>query len=255
MKLFALLSLVLLIASVSAAGPIYTSTHSVECTEGCTVIDNSDRYWASGSDLNKIPGQVYTDGAAGRTTLTAPGPAQYQTSENLDATHANVYRSSSYLDFQNGGINSESLSMTDIAPNVTDLSCTASNMGVAQSGTVGGNVPNSQWANGQKTAIAQSMNLQTAKFINDAEYDLSSQATWTGKGMYIEDFAAGAQAGSSKNSSTENYLNEVRSHHGTITNSTANTRVRSDDSWGDFSSPFVTKAALNITNTTNQTEQ
>lgn len=254
MKRFAILLLFLIIATVSA-DPIYSSTHSVECSGGCTVIANKDMDWRSGSDLSKTSGQVYTDGASGHITLTAPGPVQYQTLDKLDASNANVYTGSSYLDAQNGLVTSDSLSMTDIAPNITDIACTAGSLGAAKGGYVTGNTPNSQYAVGEKTAIGQSMNVQSAKFINDAEFDLSGQAVGQGSSMYVEEFSAGAKTGASKNSSVVNYRNEVRSHHATFGNQSADLKVKSDDSWGDFSPAFVTKAALNITNSTNQTEQ
>ena len=254
MKRFSILLLFLVITAVTAE-PVYSSSHSVEGSGGCTVIDHSDRFWASGSDLSKPSGQVYTDGASGHITLTAPGPVQYQTTDKLDATHANVYTGSSYLDAQNGLVTSDSLSMTDIAPNITDIACTAGSLGSTKGGSVTGNTPNSQYAVGEKTAIGQSMNVQSAKFINDAEFDLSGQAVGQGSSMYIEDFSAGAKSGASKNSSIENYRNEVRSHHATFGNQSADLKVRSDDSWGDFSSAFVTTATLNFTNSTNQTEQ
>lgn len=237
-----LLLLILLITAATAA-PSYSMSLTVE-GDNAVVIGNSDRTWESGSDLTKISNQVFTGGAAGHQVLTSPGAVRYQQQNTLDASVSNLYTSTGYVETKGGLVTSDSISMDDVTPNSTDLSCTAGNLGVDGSGTIPGNVANHQRVSGQRTAIGQSMTIDTSKYVNDAEVILSSRANWTGAGMYLGSFDGQAETGATKNSTVPSYEADVHDTFGIHTgmNNTGVT-VRPQNAWGDFSEAFVAETS------------
>lgn len=255
MKPIYALILCLIIASVTAAPASYSSSLTVE-GDSAVVMGHESRTWESGTDLTKVSGQIYTGGTSGHQVLTAPGPVQYQQKNTLDASQSNVYKSTGYVNFKNGGVTSDSVSMDDSAPNITDLSCTAGNIGVDGKGVITGNVANQQYASGQRTAMGQSMELDTSKFVNDADITLSSKANWTGVGVYAGDFTGSVKTGATKNATVPSYSADVHDSFSIYTTeNNTHMAVTPQNSWGDFSEAFVaeTSNSTSLSDVNNET--
>jgi hypothetical protein len=217
-----------------------------------SIVMNSDRTWESGDDLQRVnSGDQYNGGTSGNILLTAPGDFRYQTSDKLDATVNNRYNRTDYYKFDNGGIFSNSLSMTDNTPNLTPVECTAGNLGSvsSQAGT-----PDHQTASAEFTGLLQSAEVDSASFVNDANLSIGQHATFGGAGMYIGDSGFDTEVGGSNASRTMNYRNSGKDHLFASTNTTGYIDIKPEFSYTDFSDAFVTNQTGEAANTTeNQT--
>lgn len=205
-----------------------------------SVIMNSDRFWESGDDVSKVNGKdQYTNGASGAVLLTAPGRVQYQTSDKLDANVNNRYNRTDYYRFDNGGVFSNSVSMTDNTPNMTPIKCTAGNLGVGAASSSSG-TPSHQRVDAQYTGILKSAEVDSASFVNDANVSLSQRAAFDGAGMYTGDTFFVSEIGGDNTSTTMKYRTEGNDHLVVSTNQTGGAIVRPEFSYIDFQDAFVT---------------
>lgn len=220
-----------------------------------SVVRNMDTTWATGDNLQRVRSHdYYNGGTSGSVALTAPGQFRYQTSDSVDATMNNRYTQTGYLEFQNGGVFSESLSMEDNTPNATPVECTAGNLGQDQVQSQGG-YPNHQMVSTEYTGLLQAAQIDTAKFVNDANLSFGQEARWDGAGLYTGDTSYSIEAGGDKNSTVMNYRTSGHDHMFTSTNQTGGAIMRPEISYTDFSDVFVTNSSSYLeTNTTvNQT--
>lgn len=205
-----------------------------------SIVDNSDRTWASGDDLQRVrSSDQYTGGTAGQILLTAPGPFQYQTTDTLDARVNNRYTSSEYTKFENGGVFSDSLFIDDNTPNATPIECTAGNLGSESSQT--GN-PTHQVAGAEYTGLLQAAEVSTSKFVSDANLSIGQQAAWDGAGLYTGDTMYSVEVGGDANTTEMNYRATAHDHFFVSTNMTGGAIVRPEFNFIDFGDAFVTNS-------------
>ncbi len=257
MKQLAVLILFMFLISItSAISPAtFSSSLTVIGASDAVVMGHAERTWGSGTDVSNPTSPLYTGGASGHQILTAPGPVKYQQINTLDASESNYYTSSGFIDAKNGVVTRDSIAIDESAPNQTDLSCTASNVGVAGKGVIEGNVANKQYAVGERTAIGQSMNISTDKYVNDADIAISGDANWTGSGSYKIKFDAGSLTGATKNSTVPSYTDDAHDSYNIITGANnTGMRVIYQNARGDFSKAFVAETA-NQTNSNTSTQE
>ena len=206
----------LLIYSVS--GAVVTNSFTAEGTG--SVGRNLDLNWQSGMDSE------FVGGSAGSLLLTAPGAFQYQTSDKVDATTNNRYNETGYVRFDNGGVGSESASMYDSYPN--------------------------QQASVTHDYILQTTEIDTAKFVSDANMSIGQQAAWDGAGLYTRDASYSVEITRESNDSTMHYRTDSSDHGIISTNMTGGARVRPQFSYIDFSDAFIFNQT-GVNSTMNQT--
>ena len=162
---FILLAIVIIIHPISAAKNGISLT--VSCSNGASLLVHNQESWATGSDLSKLQDQAYTGGAAGHRVITNYGSVNYALDAEADATEANSFQKTSYARSSAMMITDDSLSMDNSAPNQTDLSCTAGDIGAAKSGTFAGNVANKQWGEMSQSSMGQGMEVKASKHVDD----------------------------------------------------------------------------------------
>lgn len=186
------------------------------------IIQNSESTWQSGYD-NKI-----ISGSSGSILLTAPGPFQYQTSDNQDATINNFYNSSGYSRFDNGGVFEESAGISTSDPY--------------------------QKANVRHYGFLQTAEIDTAKFVEDSDLSIGQQAAWDGAGLYTRDRSYEVEAKLETEGKVYTYRTDSRDYRVVSTNSTGGARVRPEFSFTDFSDVFVYNTTTDVNETLNQSE-
>lgn len=218
MKLFTLLLLILLVPVALAA-----STSNTFTAEGRgAIIQNSFSSWQSGEDNNTI------GGSSGAALLTAPGEFQYQTADNIDATTNNFYNSTGYTRFDAGGVFEESASIATSDPYQT--------------------------VTGKHSGFLQTAEIETAKFIENADLSIGQIAAWDGPGTYIRDIDYSVTAETETDGHTYTYRTDSRDHRAIITNSSGGARARPEFTFTDFSDAFIFNMSTDINETLNKTE-
>ena len=250
-----ILPAVFLFAVLIAPSYAAISSSSITVLGAGTAIVHSAETWQSGSDLTKLQDNAYTGGAAGHQTLLAPGNIQYQRNAKTDATAANVHISTGYVNFDNGGITADSVSMDDSSPNATDITCTAGDLGVSKNGYVEGNIANTQFAVGERVAMGQKMTVEASSRVVDADLTISGKANWTGAGTYQGRWSEGAADSATKNTSIPNYNYDRNTRFNIGTNPSGSMQVSADDYHSDFTDAFVTMKYSDNTTATEMYEE
>lgn len=216
------LLIILLICFFVPAALAATVSDSFTAEGNGVIIQNTESTWQSGYD-NKI-----MSGSSGSILLTAPGPFQYQTKDNQDATINNFYNSSGYVRFDNGGVFEESAGIATSDPD--------------------------QKANVRHYGFLQTAEIDSAKFVEDADLSIGQQAAWDGAGLYTRDRSYEVQAQLETEGSTYTYRTESRDYRVISTNSTGGARVRPEFSYTDFSDVFIFNTTTDVNETLNQSE-
>lgn len=212
MKLFSLLLLILVLFPAALAA----STSNTFTAEGNgAILQTSDLSWQSGEDTTTI------GGSSGSILLTAPGQFQYQTADTLDAATNNFYNSTGYARFDNGGVVEESASMTTSDPY--------------------------QAVTGRHYGFLQTAELETAKFVENADLSIGQIAAWDGSGLYTRDIDYTVSAETEAYGHTYTYRTDARDHRTVSTNNTGGARVRPEFSFVDFSDAFIFNVSSNAT--------
>lgn len=220
MKFLAALFLLILVSTAYAA----TVTNSMSLEGNCAVNRNLDVNWQSGVSNDSIGGN------SGSSILTAPGPLQYQTKDTVDATYNNFYNQTGYTRFDNGGLYTESVNMETTDP--------------YQSVTI------------EHSGILQSTQIDTAKFVENADVDMGQQIEWDGAGFVTRDVKYTVDQVRDSMDNTYYYRTGSTDHTFVSTNSTGGARFRPEFSFSDFSNSFITNdTILSINATENQTEE
>lgn len=212
MKLFSLILFTLLLFPAALAA----TTSNTFTAEGVgAIIQSSDLSWQSGEDNNTI------GGSSGSILLTAPGQFQYQTADNLDAVTNNFYNSTGYSRFDTGGVFEESASMATSDPYQT--------------------------VTGRHYGFLQTAELETAKFVENADLSIGQIAAWDGSGLYTRDIDYTVTAENEAYGHTYTYRTDARDHRTVTTNQTGGARVRPEFSFVDFSDAFIFNVSSNAT--------
>lgn len=172
-------------------------------------------------------GTDFVSGTSSSVLLTAPGKFEYQTRDTTDATTGNRYNQTGYVRFRNGGVGSESVSMTATSP--------------------------SQTAEVDHSYILQSASIDTSKFVNGPNLSAGQEASWDGAGLYTRDASYAVEVIDSENGKPTHYVSEQTDHGVISTNSTGGAIVRPEFSFTGFGDAFVVNKT-EIVNQTNITE-
>jgi hypothetical protein len=226
MKIWCVFILLLaLVSFVSAASTL--NTFSAQGSG--SIMRNLDTTWESAKD------GVSIGGTSGSVILTGSGDFRYQTKDITDATENNHYNSTGYSQFTDGGVFTESVSMTD-----QDVGQTAS---VSQAGILG------------------SAEIQTARFVSDANLSMGQQASWDGSGFYSRDLQYGIDISRTVDKNEYRYQGSSTEHSWISTNQTGGAIVRPEFSFTDFSDAYlfrinsteIVNGSPNTTEATNET--
>lgn len=218
MKFAALLVMMLLVSHAFAA--VATTSFTVQ-TLG-SVHRSVDTMWRSGVDNESL------GGSSGSILVTLPGETRYQTTDTVDATTGNFYNQSGYVEFENGGVFAESVSMAGSDPY--------------------------QVVTGSHYGFAQKAQISTAKFVENADVSVGQQAAWDGAGMYGRDISYAVRQSRETLGRTYTFLTESNDHAVVGTNASGGAIVRPEFDFIDFSDSFITNdTALDINMTKNQT--
>jgi hypothetical protein len=212
-----------------------------------SVISVTQSQWESGDGIAFADTDgFYTEGSARHLQVSNPGAVKYQQSKTLDASISNQYRSTTYTEFESGGIFGESGAIADFTPNVSPELCDG-NLGITDSTYIAG-YPEHQWADAESQFLGTAATIESALTINDADLALSTIAAWDGTALYTDRFMGDAESGADHNTTEINYRGEVTSHNVFSSNDTGGARVKTEWVWSDFSDVFVTNSTkTNIT--------
>jgi hypothetical protein len=250
---FVLFAILLIIHPVSAAKNGISLT--VSCTNGASLLVHNQESGASGSDLNQLKDQSYTGWSAGHRVLTNYGAVNYALDSVADASEANTLKHSSYAQSNAMMITDDTVSMEDSAPNQTDISCTAGDIGTAKSGALAGNVANKQWTDITQSSMGQGMEVQASKHVNDANVTLSGKAAWNGTGDFRGSQSVGVEIGATQNSTTPNLKYNNNNRFRITTNESSVNNVSVDQYFEDYTNAFVTKNATECSEATAMYEE
>jgi hypothetical protein len=198
------------------------------CSVNASIVDNKFSSEGVGSVMRNIDvdwqsevGTGYVGGTSGSILLTAPGFFQYQTRDKMDATINNRYNQTGSTNISNGGVGSDSVSMISNSPE--------------------------QYASVDHSWILKAAQIESAKFVSDANLSMGQEARWDGSGMYTRDVNYAVHDSGMKGSSVASYLLESSDHSIVSTNQTGGSITRPEFSYTDFSDSFIAKDKYNLT--------
>lgn len=217
MKVVALVILALLVSHALAA----TATTSFTVQALGAVHKTSEHTWMSGIDNESL------SGSSGSVLVTAPGEVRYQTKDHIDARTGNFYNQTGYAEFTAGGVFEESVAMDNSDPYQSVVATHSGFMQAAQ--------------------------IDTAKFVDNADVSIGQQAAWDGAGMYSRDIAYTVAQERESMGHIYKFRTDTRSHEFVGTNVSGGAIARPEFEFIDFSDSFIvndTALEANATNTT-----
>jgi len=217
MRLVAGILLLLFVSPAFAA--IATTSFTVQ-TLGA-VHRTLDISWASGIDNESLSGN------SGSVLLTAPGDVKYQTKDTVDARTGNFYNQTGYAEFTNGGVFMESVNMENTDPYQSVV--------------------------GTHSGFLQTAQIDTAKFVDNADVSIGQQAAWDGAGLYQRDIAYTVVQERETMGHTYKFTTSSHDHGFVGTNTSGGAIVRPEFEFIDFSDSFIandTAIAANLTSNT-----
>lgn len=218
MKSIAFVLVLLLVSGVFAA----SSTNSMSIQANGAINRNFESTWSSSLENSSI------SGSSGSSIVTAPGALRYQTTDLTDMKYNNFYNQTGYSEFSNGGIFTESLNVETDDPYQTVLV--------------------------EHAGILQQAEIDTAKFVENANLDMGQQVAWDGAGTFTRDVKY--KVIQSRYTTGKTYMLESgSSDHATVfTNQSGGALIRPEFSFIDFADSFITNdTAITNATATNET--
>jgi len=221
-----LFALFVFIAPAYAAQAKYSLT--VE-GDGSLIINNGESWSAGYLGTGAMPtGKQYNGGSSGDHLVSGPGSFQYQDSSDTDARVNDRYTQSGYSQFHNGVLFDNTLYMQDSSANVSD-----------------------QYASTRFGGYLTESEIQTAKFVNNANMSSGQEVQWAGPGIYEGEITYGVELDSGGNT-TVGYENGGRKFFSFVTNQTGWGHARPEYSHTDFSDTFIFSASDEVNNTSEE---
>lgn len=224
----------------------FTATEYIHSTGGVHI--NNDQTIQTGDNISRVwrAGYEYNETNSAQQIVTGPGNSEVDTETVMTAG----YEQNTNLKYSGGGAVWDTLYSGSIIPNVSELSCTAGDIGTARTSTDTGSLPLDQWMNGQIGAQGPNGEYRSGKYADGQDYALSGD--FVGRGAYYGDLSAASGAGASKDSNEQNYAATMKRHVLGVSNMTGGVIASTDWTSDDPRNIFNISEAVNTTEETPQ---
>lgn len=184
----------------------FTAIESVHTSNGSVHVNNAQTI-KTGDNLSRVfrAGDQYSEINAGQQIVTGPGNSQYDTEMSMTSG----YKQNTILRYNRGGAVWDTLYTGTMTPNVSELACSAGDLGTVNVDSIG-SYPVDQWVDGQVGAQGPNGEYKSGKYADGSSYALSSD--FLGRGAYYGDLLAASGAGSDKDSNNQDYEAKMKRH-------------------------------------------
>jgi len=232
--------IILLGYAVYPSSASFTATEYIHSTGGVHI--NNDQTIQTGDNISRVwrPTDQYHEINAGQQIVTGPGNSEVDTNTVMTAG----YEQNTNLKYSGGGAVWDTLYSGSIIPNVSEIVCTAGDIGTS-SGSTPGSLPLDQWMNGQIGAQGPNGEYKSGKYAGGSDYALSGD--FVGRGAYYGDLSAASGAGADKDSNEQNYAATMKRHVLGVSNMTGGVIASTDWTSDDPRNIFNISEAVNAT--------
>lgn len=230
-----------------------TTDTSITLYGGAGIVSATNQWWqVSSGKLNLIEqDQSYIYGGSEMQAVTGPGGSIYEETTKLDHSADVNFQSDRSLDFNGGGVYTDSYTMEEYKPNVAPDNCDPGYVAAAAAGFNNTSpldgVPSHQRASVSYTGLGYNGRYETSGVIDAANLTTSTRAGGQ-EGRFSIDRTYFAEAGFNRSSSDKNYEMVGRDHWAAAGNATSGYQVAFDWKWRDYSEPFAdVNTSVNLT--------
>lgn len=230
-----------------------TTDTSITLYGGAGIVSATNQWWqVSSGKLNLIEqDQSHIYGGSEMQAVTGPGGSIYEETTKLDHSADVNFQSDRSLDFNGGGVYTDSYTMEEYKPNVAPDNCDPGYVAAAAAGFNNTSpldgIPSYQRASVSYTGLGYNGRYETSGVIDAANLTTSTRAGGQ-EGRFSIDRTYFAEAGFNRSSSDKNYEMVGRDHWAAAGNATSGYQVAFDWKWRDYSEPFAdVNTSVNLT--------